>query len=135
MSAPSDPVTYYTALNIAVLRNQPDMVELLVRHGADINRRDRVRASPALKEGCGRGPELLTGPRANLAVLSRLRSTRAAPWTWPARSRSACPACNASWTSEQTSMRPTSMVGAPGEKQDALGQDRLPREVTPGVRG
>uniref|UniRef100_A0A8C3YH26 Ankyrin repeat and SOCS box containing 6 n=1 Tax=Catagonus wagneri TaxID=51154 RepID=A0A8C3YH26_9CETA len=38
-----DPVTYYTALHIAVLRNQPDMVELLVRHGADINRRDRGR--------------------------------------------------------------------------------------------
>ncbi|PKU33994.1 hypothetical protein llap_15702 [Limosa lapponica baueri] len=39
-----DPVTYYTPLHIAVLRNQPDMVELLVHHGADINRRDRVRA-------------------------------------------------------------------------------------------
>ncbi|KAM9642537.1 ankyrin repeat and SOCS box protein 6 isoform 2-T2 [Trichechus inunguis] len=38
-----DPVTYYTALHIAVLRNQPNMVELLVRHGADINRRDRER--------------------------------------------------------------------------------------------
>ncbi|XP_021529749.2 ankyrin repeat and SOCS box protein 6 isoform X2 [Aotus nancymaae] len=38
-----DPVTYYTALHIAVLRNQPDMVELLVHHGADINRRDRER--------------------------------------------------------------------------------------------
>ncbi|XP_076425097.1 ankyrin repeat and SOCS box protein 6 isoform X2 [Peromyscus maniculatus bairdii] len=43
-----DPVTYYTALHIAVLRNQPDMVELLVRHGADINRRDRVRRSCTL---------------------------------------------------------------------------------------
>lgn len=30
---------------MAVLRNQPDVVELLVRHGADINRRDRVRLS------------------------------------------------------------------------------------------
>lgn len=48
MSVPSDPVTYYTALHIAVLRNQPDMVELLVRHGADINRRDRVRARSGL---------------------------------------------------------------------------------------
>ncbi|XP_038638447.1 ankyrin repeat and SOCS box protein 6 [Scyliorhinus canicula] len=38
-----DPVTYYTALHVAVLRNQPDVVELLVRHGADINKRDRVR--------------------------------------------------------------------------------------------
>ncbi|KAG8509472.1 Ankyrin repeat and SOCS box protein 6 [Galemys pyrenaicus] len=44
---PPDPVTYYTALHIAVLRSQPDMVELLVRHGADINRRDRVRAAAA----------------------------------------------------------------------------------------
>lgn len=44
VSVLSDPVTYYTALHIAVLRNQPDMVELLVRHGADVNRRDRVRA-------------------------------------------------------------------------------------------
>ncbi|GAB1286198.1 Ankyrin repeat and SOCS box protein 6 [Apodemus speciosus] len=43
-----DPVTYYTALHIAVLRNQPDMVELLVRHGADINRRDRVHESSPL---------------------------------------------------------------------------------------
>lgn len=48
MSLHSDPVTYYTALHIAVLRNQPDMVELLVRHGADINRRDRVRVSSSL---------------------------------------------------------------------------------------
>lgn len=45
---PSDPVTYYTALHIAVLRNQPDMVELLVRHGADINRRDRIHESSPL---------------------------------------------------------------------------------------
>ncbi|KAL4689585.1 hypothetical protein H8959_012376 [Pygathrix nigripes] len=44
----SDPVTYYTALHIAVLRNQPDMVELLVHHGADINRRDRIHESSPL---------------------------------------------------------------------------------------
>lgn len=31
---------------MAVLRNQPDVVELLVQHGADINRRDRVRHWP-----------------------------------------------------------------------------------------
>ncbi|XP_074871808.1 ankyrin repeat and SOCS box protein 6 [Carettochelys insculpta] len=43
-----DPVTYYTALHIAVLRNQPDMVELLVRQGADINRRDRIHESSPL---------------------------------------------------------------------------------------
>ncbi|XP_009810469.1 ankyrin repeat and SOCS box protein 6 isoform X2 [Gavia stellata] len=43
-----DPVTYYTPLHIAVLRNQPDIVELLVRHGADINRRDRIHESSPL---------------------------------------------------------------------------------------
>ncbi|XP_054249425.1 ankyrin repeat and SOCS box protein 6 isoform X2 [Indicator indicator] len=43
-----DPVTYYTSLHIAVLRNQPDMVELLVQHGADINRRDRIHESSPL---------------------------------------------------------------------------------------
>ncbi|XP_063000805.1 ankyrin repeat and SOCS box protein 6 isoform X2 [Elgaria multicarinata webbii] len=43
-----DPVTYYTALHIAVLRNQPDMVELLVGQGADINRRDRIHESSPL---------------------------------------------------------------------------------------
>nr|XP_009500955.1 PREDICTED: ankyrin repeat and SOCS box protein 6 isoform X2 [Phalacrocorax carbo] len=43
-----DPVTYYTPLHIAVLRNQPDMVELLARHGADINRRDRIHESSPL---------------------------------------------------------------------------------------
>nr|XP_009933304.1 PREDICTED: LOW QUALITY PROTEIN: ankyrin repeat and SOCS box protein 6 [Opisthocomus hoazin] len=54
-----DPVTYYTPLHIAVLRNQPDMVELLARHGADINRRDRGRVqmgtetSPVQSSGDG----------------------------------------------------------------------------------
>ncbi|KAM4696586.1 ankyrin repeat and SOCS box protein 6 [Rhinophrynus dorsalis] len=43
-----DPVTYYTALHIAVLRNQPDMVELLVQSGADINKRDRIHESSPL---------------------------------------------------------------------------------------
>uniref|UniRef100_G1N0G3 Ankyrin repeat and SOCS box containing 6 n=1 Tax=Meleagris gallopavo TaxID=9103 RepID=G1N0G3_MELGA len=43
-----DPVTYYTPLHIAVLRNQADMVELLARHGADINRRDRIHESSPL---------------------------------------------------------------------------------------
>ncbi|XP_053329842.1 ankyrin repeat and SOCS box protein 6 [Spea bombifrons] len=43
-----DPVTYYTALHIAVLRNQPDMVELLVQSGADVNKRDRIHESSPL---------------------------------------------------------------------------------------
>ncbi|XP_077334565.1 ankyrin repeat and SOCS box protein 6 isoform X2 [Lithobates pipiens] len=44
----TDPVTYYTALHIAVLRNQPDMVELLVQKAADINKRDRIHESSPL---------------------------------------------------------------------------------------
>ncbi|XP_048469739.1 ankyrin repeat and SOCS box protein 6 [Rhincodon typus] len=43
-----DPVTYYTPLHVAVLHNQPDVVELLVRHGADVNKRDRVHSSSPL---------------------------------------------------------------------------------------
>ncbi|XP_073397124.1 ankyrin repeat and SOCS box protein 6 [Dendrobates tinctorius] len=43
-----DPVTYYTPLHIAVLRNRPDMVELLVQSGADINKRDRIHESSPL---------------------------------------------------------------------------------------
>lgn len=38
-----DPVSYYNPLHIAVLRNRPNMVRLLVSHGADIEKRDRVR--------------------------------------------------------------------------------------------
>lgn len=38
-----DPVSYYNPLHIAVLRNRPNMVRLLVGHGADIEKRDRVR--------------------------------------------------------------------------------------------
>ncbi|XP_053229584.1 ankyrin repeat and SOCS box protein 6-like [Podarcis raffonei] len=45
---PKDPITYYTSLHIAVMRNKPDMVELLVQEGADINRRDRVHESSPL---------------------------------------------------------------------------------------
>lgn len=37
-----DPVSYYNPLHIAVLRNKPDMVKLLLDRGADIERRDRV---------------------------------------------------------------------------------------------
>lgn len=68
---PPDPVTYYTPLHIAVLRNQPDVVELLVRHGADINRRDRVRTWLP-----GRGSPLVWGqlpPRLSPAVGGLLR--------------------------------------------------------------
>lgn len=38
-----DPVSYYNPLHIAVLRNRPNMVRLLVSHGADVEKRDRVR--------------------------------------------------------------------------------------------
>lgn len=37
-----DPVSYYNPLHIAVLRNKPGMVKLLLDHGAHIERRDRV---------------------------------------------------------------------------------------------
>lgn len=43
-----DPVSYYNPLHIAVLRNKPDMVKLLLEHGADIERRDRVHESSPL---------------------------------------------------------------------------------------
>ncbi|KFP65217.1 Ankyrin repeat and SOCS box protein 6, partial [Cariama cristata] len=56
-----DPVTYYTPLHIAVLRNQPDMVELLVNHGANINRRDRIHESSPL-DLASEEPERLAGP-------------------------------------------------------------------------
>lgn len=38
-----DPVSYYNPLHIAVLRNKPDMVQMLISHGAEIEKRDRVR--------------------------------------------------------------------------------------------
>ncbi|KAJ8379616.1 hypothetical protein SKAU_G00003940 [Synaphobranchus kaupii] len=37
-----DPVSYYNPLHIAVLRNRPEMVQALVHHGANINKRDRI---------------------------------------------------------------------------------------------
>lgn len=123
-SVPSDPVTYYTALHIAVLRNQPDVVELLVRHGADINRRDRVRAGPASQGECSRAPMQPQPPPTRL-VLSWRRSTRAAPWIWPARSPSACPAYSGSWTSELMSTQPTDMVGASEGRWGSLGPGTL----------
>uniref|UniRef100_A0A3B5MAH7 Uncharacterized protein n=1 Tax=Xiphophorus couchianus TaxID=32473 RepID=A0A3B5MAH7_9TELE len=43
-----DPVSYYNPLHIAVLRNRPDMVRLLVGHGADIEKRDRIHESSPL---------------------------------------------------------------------------------------
>ncbi|KAM3611374.1 uncharacterized protein V6R79_017418 [Siganus canaliculatus] len=43
-----DPVSYYNPLHIAVLRNRPHMVRLLVGHGADIEKRDRIHESSPL---------------------------------------------------------------------------------------
>lgn len=40
-----DPVSYYNPLHIAVLRNKPDTVKLLVAHGAEIEKRDRIHES------------------------------------------------------------------------------------------
>ncbi|MEQ2236185.1 Ankyrin repeat and SOCS box protein 6 [Ilyodon furcidens] len=44
----TDPVSYYNPLHIAVLRNRPNMVRLLVGHGADIEKRDRIHESSPL---------------------------------------------------------------------------------------
>ncbi|KAM9394222.1 ankyrin repeat and SOCS box protein 6 [Pholidichthys leucotaenia] len=43
-----DPVTYYSPLHIAVLRNRSNMVRLLVGLGANIEKRDRVHQSSPL---------------------------------------------------------------------------------------
>uniref|UniRef100_A0A8C3A6F3 Ankyrin repeat and SOCS box containing 6 n=1 Tax=Cyclopterus lumpus TaxID=8103 RepID=A0A8C3A6F3_CYCLU len=43
-----DPVSYYNPLHIAVLRNKPNMVRLLVGHGASVERRDRIHESSPL---------------------------------------------------------------------------------------
>ncbi|XP_072538139.1 ankyrin repeat and SOCS box protein 6 [Salminus brasiliensis] len=43
-----DPVSYYSPLHIAVLRNKPHMVKLLVGHGAEIDKRDRIHESSPL---------------------------------------------------------------------------------------
>uniref|UniRef100_A0A3P8SM87 Uncharacterized protein n=1 Tax=Amphiprion percula TaxID=161767 RepID=A0A3P8SM87_AMPPE len=58
-----DPVSSYNPLHVAVLRNRPNMVKLLVGHGADIEKRDRIRESSALdlaSEESERLPCLLT---------------------------------------------------------------------------
>ncbi|XP_054630664.1 ankyrin repeat and SOCS box protein 6 [Dunckerocampus dactyliophorus] len=58
-----DPVSYYNPLHIAVLRNRSDMVKLLVEHGADIEKRDRIHESSPLdlaSEESDRLPCLLT---------------------------------------------------------------------------
>ncbi|XP_062400159.1 ankyrin repeat and SOCS box protein 6-like [Sardina pilchardus] len=47
-----DPVSYYNPLHIAVLRNRPLMVGMLVQHGADIDKRDRIFESSPLDLAC-----------------------------------------------------------------------------------
>ncbi|XP_062399460.1 ankyrin repeat and SOCS box protein 6 isoform X2 [Sardina pilchardus] len=47
-----DPVSYYNPLHIAVLRNRPLMVGMLVQHGADIDKRDRIHESSPLDLAC-----------------------------------------------------------------------------------
>lgn len=47
-----DPVSYYNPLHIAVLRNKSNIVTLLVTHGADIEKRDRIHESSPLDLAC-----------------------------------------------------------------------------------
>ncbi|KAG7247256.1 hypothetical protein CRUP_018328, partial [Coryphaenoides rupestris] len=42
------PVSYYNPLHIAVLRGQYSMVRLLLDHGADMEKRDRIHESSPL---------------------------------------------------------------------------------------
>ncbi|KAM9858954.1 ankyrin repeat and SOCS box protein 6 [Aulostomus maculatus] len=58
-----DPVSYYNPLHIAVMRNRPNMVRLLVEHGADVEKRERIHNSSPLDlatEESERLPSLLT---------------------------------------------------------------------------
>ncbi|XP_074526511.1 ankyrin repeat and SOCS box protein 6 [Halichoeres trimaculatus] len=58
-----DPVSRYNPLHVAVLRNRPNMVKLLVGHGADIEKRDMIHGSSPLdlaSEESERLPCLLT---------------------------------------------------------------------------
>ncbi|TRY86432.1 hypothetical protein DNTS_004206 [Danionella cerebrum] len=48
-----DPVSYYNPLHIAVLRNKPDMVRMLISQGADIEKRDRTALLHALASSDG----------------------------------------------------------------------------------
>ncbi|XP_077379089.1 ankyrin repeat and SOCS box protein 6 isoform X1 [Festucalex cinctus] len=43
-----DPVSFYSPLHIAVLRNKPNMVKLFVEHKADMEKRDRIHESSPL---------------------------------------------------------------------------------------
>nr|XP_040052319.1 ankyrin repeat and SOCS box protein 6 [Gasterosteus aculeatus aculeatus]XP_040052320.1 ankyrin repeat and SOCS box protein 6 [Gasterosteus aculeatus aculeatus] len=43
-----DPVSYYNPLHVAVLRNRPSIVRLLVEHGASVEKRDRIHESSPL---------------------------------------------------------------------------------------
>ncbi|XP_077457914.1 ankyrin repeat and SOCS box protein 6 [Stigmatopora argus] len=47
-----DPVSFYNPLHIAVLRNRPNMVKLLVEHKADIEKRHRIHESSPLDLAC-----------------------------------------------------------------------------------
>ncbi|XP_061624742.1 ankyrin repeat and SOCS box protein 6 [Phyllopteryx taeniolatus] len=47
-----DPVSFYNPLHIAVLRNRPNMVKLLVEHKADIEKRDQIHESSPLDLAC-----------------------------------------------------------------------------------
>lgn len=87
-----DPVSYYNPLHIAVLRNRPNMVRLLVSHGADIERRDRVRElSPVCF--C----RVIGSVQLWYVCSSPARSMRAVLWIWPVKSQRDSHACSPCW--------------------------------------
>lgn len=89
---PLDPVSYYNPLHVAVLRNRPTMVRLLVSHGADIEKRDRVRERLSSVSLLSWYLYLL---RCKYSLLARFM--RAVLWIWPVKSQNDSPACSLCW--------------------------------------
>ncbi|XP_073079222.1 ankyrin repeat and SOCS box protein 6 isoform X3 [Manis javanica] len=121
-----DPVTYYTALHIAVLRNQPDMVELLVRHGADINRRDRIHESspldlaseeperlPCLQRLLDLGAEVNAADKHGGCLLTMGRQLCSMPWPAATGCRSTTLTTSGSYWKEGQMSRPPPRTGTP----------------------
>lgn len=114
-SVPPDPVSYYNPLHIAVLRNRPSMVRLLVSRGADVEKRDRVREPPHPFVSF---LPLYWSPLTYLSLPAR--STRAVPWIWPVRSQTDSPACSPCWTWALMSTQKTNAVSCVGSERSGI---------------